>query len=345
MEQDLTGLNEAADMPGKAADIPTNLPNDIDEPGSAEIASDLVREEATGPVPLGPAIPEQGEDAVLFVETIDGPELVEVIAPTEEVLTGADVSEADMLSAGVLGAALAGGNVAGADLVGAELPTAGLGIDPGPNMKEGAPWYQSRWMYLGAGLVVAATATLGIGSYVLIRNRNRRNRGLNITRRVASSLGRARLQAGMLSQGRLNQLTNQLSGQAGKWSGQAQGQLSRLARTTQGAANLKPLQQQLTALTAQAGGQLRSLGATTRATTTGAVGKAQESLSQVGQSVATSASMARSGLKHGWKLGRNFTLGATAGMLWSYLYAPQDGETTRQHIKQMLPPQLKTNKE
>lgn len=340
MEQDLTGLNEAADMPGKAADIPSNLPDDIDEPGSAEIASDLLREEATGPVPLGPATSEQGEDAVLFVETIDGPELVEVIAPTDEFLMGADVSEADMLSAGVLGAALAGSNVAGAGLIGVDLTSAGLGIDPGSDLRDGAPWYQSRWMYLGAGLVVAATATLGIGSYVLIRNRNRRSRGLNVTR-LAGSLGRVRLQPGMLSQGRLSQLTNQLSGQAGKWSGQAQGQLSRLARTTQGAANLKPLQQQLTALTAQAGGQLRSLGATTRATTTGAVGKAQESLSQVGQGVATSASMAQSGLKHGWKLGRNFTLGATAGMLWSYLYAPQDGETTRQHIKQMLPPQLK----
>lgn len=339
MEQDLTSANDATNMPGEAADIPSNLPNDIDEPGSAERAADLVREETTGPVPLGGATPNQGEDAVLFVETIDERELGEGMLPLEE-------AEGIVLPEEVLIAAeLAGASPAGTDLSGAVL-----GIDLGPNLEEGTPWYQSRWMYLGIGLVAAATATLGIGGYVLIRNRNRRKRGLNVTRRVTSTLGRTRLQAVPIAQGRLSQLTGQLSGQAGKFtgqvskfSGQAQSQLSRLTRTPQGAVNLKPLQQQLTTLTGQAGEQLRSLGATTKATTASAVGKTQASLSQAGQSVAAGTSSAKHGLKRSGKMARNLTLGATAGMLWSYLYAPQDGETTRQHLKQMVPPQLKKN--
>jgi hypothetical protein len=333
MEQDLTGVNDATNKPGKAADIPSNLPNDIDEPSSAERAADLVREETTGPVPLGPATPDQGEDAVLFVETIDEREPGEGILLPEEALVAAE---------------LAGASPTGADLSGA-VPGIDLGSDLAGN--KGVPWYQSRWMYLGIGLV-AATATLGIGGYVLLRNRNQRKRGLNVTRRLTSTLGRARLRTVPISSGRLSQLTSQLSsqvekfsGQASKFSGQAQNQLSRLARTTQGTVNLKPLQQQLTTLTGQAGEQLRSLGATTKATTTSAVGKTQASLSQVGQSVATSASSAKSGLKRGGKMARNLTLGATAGMLWSYLYAPQDGETTRQHLKQMVPPQLKKKNE
>ncbi len=341
MEQDLTGANDVTNMPGKAADIPSNLPNDIDEPGSAERAADLVREEAPGSVPLEPAIPDQGEDAVLFVETIDERELGESIVPPEET-EGILLPEEALVAAELASASQAGTNLSGA----------ALGIDLGPELEEGAPWYQSRWMYLGVGLMAAATATLGIGGYVLLRNRNRRKRGLNVARRVTSTLGRARFQAVPISQGRLSQLTGQLSGQAGKFSGQAskfsgqaQNQLSRLARTTQGTVNFKPLQQQLTTLTSQAGEQLRSLGATTRATTASAVGKTQASLSQVGQNVASSASSAKSGMKRGGKVARNLTLGATAGMLWSYLFAPQDGETTRQHLKQMVPPQLKKKNE
>ncbi len=327
MEQDLTGANDVTNMPGKAADIPSNLPNDIDEPDSAERAADLVREEAPGSVPLEPATPDQGEDAVLFVETIDERELDEGIVPPEE--TGGILLPEEALVA----AELASASQAGTDLSGAAL-----GIDLGPGLEEGMPWYQSRWMYLGVGLVAAATATLGIGGYMLLRNRNRRKRGLNVARRVTSTLGRARFQAVPISQGRLSQLTGQLSGQA-------QNQLSRLARTTQGTVNLKPLQQQLTMLTGQTGAQLRALGATTRATTASAVGKTQASLSQVGQNVASSANSAKSGLKRGGKVARNLTLGATAGMLWSYLFAPQDGETTRQHLKQIVPPQLKKKNE
>ncbi|HEU5198953.1 MAG TPA: hypothetical protein VFU32_04910 [Ktedonobacterales bacterium] len=341
MEQDLTGVNDTTNMPGKAADIPGNLPNDIDEPGSAERAADLVREETTGPVPLGPATPDQGEDAVLFVETIDERELGEGMLPPEE-------AEGIVLPEEVLIAA----ELAGASPAGTDLSSAVLGIDLGPNLEEGAPWYQSRWMYLGIGLVAAAAATLGIGGYVLIRNRSRRKQGLHVTRRVTSALGRTRFPTVPIAQGRLSQLTGQLSGQAGKFtgqvskfSGQAQSQLSRLTRTPQSAVNLKPLQQQLTTLTGQAGEQLRSLGATTKATTASAVGKTQASLSQVGQSVAAGTSGAKHGLKRSGKMARNLTLGATAGMLWSYLYAPQDGETTRQHLKQMVPPQLKKKNE
>lgn len=308
MEQDSTGLNDATDMPGKAADIPTNLPNDINEPESAEFAADLMREETIEPVPLEPTALNQGEDTVWLVETIEDPEFVEIIMPTDEVLMGADAPDVDM------------------------------NITPGPHLEEGKPWYQSRWVYLGAGLVVATTATLGIGSYVLIRNRNRRNHGLNVTRRVADSFEQVRLQTGALTQGRLSQLTNQLGSQIGKFSEQAQSQWSRFASAKQGTGNLKPLQQQMTV---QAGEQLRSLGATTKAITASAVSKAQDGLSQVRESAATSAAMAKSGLKHTWKLGRNFTLGAAAGMLWSYLYAPQDGETTRKRLKKMLPPQLR----
>lgn len=308
MEQDLTGWNDATDMPGNAADIPTNLSNDIHELGSAEFADDLTREETTGPGPLEPTDLDQGEDIVWLVETLEDPEFVEVIMPTDEVLVSAD------------------------DL-GADLSTTF-----GSNLEEDKPWYQSRWIYLGAGLVIAVTATVGIGSYVLIRNRNQRNRGLTITRRVTDSLGRARIQTGALTQGRLSELTNQLSSQAGKFSEQAQRQLGRFARANQGAANRNPLQRQLTT---QVGEQLRSLGSTTKAVTTNAVSKTQEGLLQVRESAATSTAMAKAGLKHGWKLSRNFTLGATAGMLWSYLYAPQDGETTRGRLKEMLPPQLR----
>src|SRR5690242_13663311 len=76
MDQDTTGINDVNNLPG-------DLPNDIEEPGSAELAADLLREQATGPVPLGPAAPGQGEDAVLLVETVSVPDQPESLAQGE----------------------------------------------------------------------------------------------------------------------------------------------------------------------------------------------------------------------------------------------------------------------
>ncbi len=310
MEQHPSGLNDATD-------IPSNLPNDIEEPGSAELAADLLREQATGPVPLGPATPDLGADEVLLVETISESEPIGIIALTEEGLAGADAN-------------------------------ADLGIDLGADLGVGVPWYQSRWMYLGAGLLVASAAVT-IGSVILVRGLNRRNRGLHVIRRVSGSLSRATPR----TQGTLSRLTGQLSQQTGKVTGQAQGQLSRLARSSQGAAAaLRPFrrqgitrggrlinrtQQQLNALSAQAQGQLRSLSATTKATTNRAMSKTQEGFAQVGKNVAVGAEKTRGGLRRGWKLSRASMIGAAAGMLWTYLYAQQSGETTRQHLNQLLP--------
>ncbi len=303
MEQELSRFSDTTNIPG-------NLPNDIETPGSAERAADLLREQEPGPVPLGPATPVENEDAVLFVETATTPEAASAIPSAEAVLAGTD-------------------------------------------LEAGVPWYRSRWVYLGAGLVVAAA--LGIGTVLAVRNLSRQNRRTRIMRRVTRPLGRASIQALPRTQGWLSQRTGQLSGQASRLTGQAQGQISRLARRTQGtAASLIPArqapsrnllsrtQQQLSSLSQQANVQLRSLGATTRATTARAVGKTQANLAQVSQGLASGAAKTRAGVRRGWKLSRNFTLGVGVGALWTYLYAPQSGEATRQYLTQLVPRQLRT---
>jgi hypothetical protein len=314
MEQHLSGLNDANN-------IPSNLPNDLEEPGSAEQAADLIRKQTTGPVPLGPATPEQAADEVVFIETISESEPIGIIALTEENLAGADADT-------------------------------NLGIDMGADLEVGVPWYQSRWMYLGAGLLVASAAVT-IGSVLLVRGLNRRNRGVPVMRRVSGSLSRATPR----TPATLNRLAGQLSQQTSRVTSQVQERISRLARSSQGAgATLKPLrrqangwggtlinrtQQQLNALSAQAQGQMRSVTAATRATTTRAMSKTQEGVAQVGKNVAAGAEKTRAGLRRGWKLSRASLIGAAAGVLWAYLYAQQSGETTRQRLNQLLPRQVR----
>jgi hypothetical protein len=306
MEQDITGMSDVTNIPG-------NLPNDLEEPGSAERAADLVRERATGPVPLGPATPDQAEDAVLMVET--------GMLPNEE-----------------------------------NLPSPENIILSGMDLEIGVPWYRSRWMYLGTG-IVAATA-LSIGATLLIRGRNKRTLRLAVPRSMPGPRGQSRgfsfLVPVTRAQGILSQWPRQLSGQTSKLTGQAirftgqtQGQISRLTHRPQRiTAPLKLLrywvrrgnllqgaQQQLINLPRQAG-RLSSLGNTARAATVGFIGKTQENLAQLRQGIATGAVKTAEATKHGWKLSRNLVIGAAAGALWAALFAPQSGEATRQRLGQ-----------
>jgi gas vesicle protein len=290
MEQDITGTSHENDLPG-------NLPTDIDEPGSAERAADLLREQETGPIPLGPATPGQGEDAVLLVETTSVPD-------QEGTLTPEDLFLGEM------------------------------------DMEEASPWYRSQWVYLGAGLVVGTA--LAAGAVLLLRNRR--------ARQQRTMLGRA--------QNLLSQWSNQLSGQTGRLTGQ----VSRLAKRSPGTGlNLIPFQrpsgaskwakqarQQLTNLPQQVGGQfgsigsqLRSIGSsigtTARETTTQAIDRTQEGLAHIKEGVSAGAARTGEGIKAGWKFSRSFTIGMATGAVWAAIFAPQSGETTRQHLRSIFP--------
>jgi hypothetical protein len=303
MEQDITGMSDVSQPPD-------NLPDDIEEPGSAELAAELIREQMTGPVPLGPATPEQGEDVVLLVETVTTPDQLETLSPEDTVLGRID-------------------------------------------LEEGAPWYRSRWVYLGGGLI--GSAALAAGAVLLIRKRRARRqttlwRAQNALSQWSNQLGG---QTGRLA-GQVRRLTRQNrkpTSQIGKLSGQGQQQLSRLANSAQEATLsrmpfqrqssaskwLKQSRRQLTNLSQQAGGQLGSLGTATRATTAQAIGKTQAGLAQVRQGVASGAARTGEGIKYGWKFSRNFTLGMTAGAVWAALFTPQSGETTRRRFAAILP--------
>src|SRR5579859_5064424 len=348
MEQNITGMSDGDDLPGI-------LPNDIEEPSSAELAADLLREQATGPISLGPATPDQEEDmllaAALLSDQATGPiSLDPTISGVEEdtvLIVETAMSPEEM-------------NILGPE------DTILDGID----LEMGAPWYRSRWLYLGAGLL-GGTA-LAVGTAFLIRGANNRKRRAPFSQAVRSSLVRSHVRSvsprtqGVLSQwsnqlsgqaSKLTGQTNKLAGQASKLTGQVQGQLGRLARRTQGTAlNLKPLQRQasignlaqraqsqlsglskqasgqLSGFSKQASGQLSSIGSATRATTTQAISKAQANLAQARAGVAIGADRTRRSVRRGWKFSRNFSLGMAAGALWAAFFTPESGEATRQHL-------------
>ncbi len=322
MEQDITGRSNTSDLP-------EHLPNDIEEPGSAELAADLVREQATGPVPLGPAIPGQGEDAVLLVETGMLPDQASDISSEDMALGKIDVKESPpwyrspwlYLGAGLAGgAALAAGTVLLIRNRSARQPRTAIGR---------AQHRLNRWSNQLSWQTGRLSGQIG---------------GLTSQMRIP-----ARRRSGLM--GRASRFT----GQAGKLTGQAQGQISRLTgrtqRTTlrrlplqrQNGANrwMKQTRRQLTNLSQQAGDQLSAIGSavgtTTRATTAQAIGRTQDSLAQVRQGVAAGAARTGKGIKSGWKFSRNFTIGLTTGAVWAALFTPQSGETTRQRLKALVP--------
>lgn len=310
MEQDIRGM-------GEINDLPHDLPNDIEEPGSAEFAADLVREQATGPVPLGPATPGQGEDAVLLVETASLPEQPDVLTPEGLFLGEMGMDEGSpwyrsrwmYIGLGVAGgAALAAGTV--------------LLL-----RKRSAP--QQRINLAGARHM------LGQWSGQLSSQ----------TGKLAKQIRRTAPQKKVLVVP-----VNTLTDQASALTGQAQKQFSRFTRRSPGErlnpmarrrklnANkwVKQTQKQLVGFSQQASKQLNtvrsSIGSSVGATTAQALGKTQEGLSQVRQGVAVGAAKTGAGVKSGWKFSRNFTLGATAGGLWAIAFTPESGEATRQRL-------------
>lgn len=309
MEQDITGTGDTTDIPG-------NLPGERDQADNRERAGtlpkeptdELLKEQAKEPALSGPATPGKGEDVVLFVETISFPE------------QGMEGSPEDMILRGI-------------------------------DLEVGIPWYRSRWVYVGTGLM-AATA-LSIGAVLLLRSRSRSKRRLAVSQAIIKPTRRARrrrllFQAAPRMRGRFSQWSNQLSGQASRFTGEAQEQFNRLAHRTPGAAaTLNPLQRQRSArallnrtrrqleqFSTQTSEQLSALGSTTRTQATQTLNGIQENLAQLGEGVALGLEKTGASLKHGWKLGRNFTLGAAAGALWAMLFSPQSGETTRQRLAQ-----------
>jgi hypothetical protein len=224
-------------------------------------------------------------------------------------------------------------------------------IPGGIDLEMGVPWYRSRWMYVGTGLV-AATA-LSIGTILLIRQRSQLNPRRAVSQNIIKPIKRSRkrrlvLQTAPRIRGRFTRWSNQLSGQTNRLIGQARGQINRLTRRTPGTgAMLNSLQRQSTARALmnrtrrQLGqfsapisrrvGLLRGAARTRAIRTTSTI---QENLTQLGEGVAQGAEKVGTGLKRGWKIGRSFTLGAAAGALWAMLFTPQSGETTRQHLAQ-----------
>ncbi len=309
MDQDTTGINDVNDLPG-------DLPNDREEPGSAEMAADLVREQATGPVPLGPAVPGQGEDAVLLVET------------------ASTLDQPESLAQG-------------------EMPLGEMDIGAG------SPWYRSPWFYAGAGL--AGGTALAVTIVLLFRKRGgtKRRSALGRAQNVLTQWPKLGEQAGKITRPitkparptrMLSGQVSKLAGQAGGITDQAQKQFSRLARRPQSARMtivplprparpnkwMKQTQQQLSNLSQQAGGQLSAIGSSIGGTTAQAIGKTQAGLTQIGQGMAAGAAKTGKGMKRGWKLSRNFTLGMTAGAVWAALFTPESGERTRQHFTTMF---------
>ena len=114
MEQVNSGMNDGNDLPD---DFPKNT-NELD---SEELAADLLREQAEGPVPLERTTPGEGEDVVLLVETISLPD-----EPGAGTLSS---EEQRMLEE--------------------------MGMD------EGSPWYRSPWFYMGASLAGGAALAAG----------------------------------------------------------------------------------------------------------------------------------------------------------------------------------------
>ncbi|HEU5370413.1 MAG TPA: hypothetical protein VFU69_18220 [Ktedonobacterales bacterium] len=309
MDQDTTGMNDVNDLPG-------DLPNDIEEPGSAEMAADLVREQATGPVPLGPAVPGQGEDAVLLVETAS------VSDQPESLLQG-------------------------------EMPLGEMDIGAGSPWYR-SPWFYAG-AGLAGGTALAVTAVLLLRKRGAMQRRSALGRAQNVltqwpklgeqagklTRPIRKPARQTRMLSGQVSK---------LAGQAGGITGQAQKQFSRFARRPQGARmTIVPLQrqprssrwvkqtrQQLSNLSQQAGGQLSAIGSSIGGTTAQAIGKTQAGLAQISQGMAAGAAKTGESMKRGWKLSRNFTLGMTAGAIWAAFFTPESGESTRQHFTTMF---------
>jgi hypothetical protein len=306
MDQDMTGMNDVNNLPGE-------LPNDIEEPGSAEIAADLLREQATGPVPLGPAAPGQGEDAVLLVETVSVPDQPESLSSGEMPLGEKDLGEGSPWYRSrwlYVGAGLAGGTALAVTAV--LLLLRKRGVSQRRSARARAQTILTRWPKLG-------------------------KQTIRLTRPISKPVRQTSMLSGQMSK---------LSGQAGSITGQAQKQFSRFARRPQGARLMivplqrqarpnkwvKQTQQQLSNLSQQAGGQLSAIGSSIGGTTAQAVGKTQAGLAQIGQGVAAGAVKTGEGVKRGWKLSRNFTLGMTAGAIWAAFFTPESGESTRQHL-------------
>jgi hypothetical protein len=80
--------------------------------------------------------------------------------------------------------------------------------------------------------------------------------------------------------------------------------------------------------------QLGSLRGAARTRATRPIKDIQEHLATLGERVSLGVEKVGTRLKHGWKVGRSFTLGIAAGALWAMLLTPQSGATTRQRLAQ-----------
>ena len=306
----MTGMHNMDDLPG-------DLPNDRDEPGSAELAAELVREQATGPVPLGPAAPGKGEDVVLLVETVSFPDQTEVFSPEGMLVGELDLGDGSPWYRSrwlYVGAGLASGAVLAAGVV-------LLLRDRNARQKESV---------LGSAQHLFGQWSDQLGDQ---------------TGKLMGQIKKSGRQTGWLA-GAMNSLTDQAS----DLTDQAQRQFNQLAKRSQASgiplltrqsqsnANtwLKQTQHQLRDLSQQAGDQLGSLGDAIGSTTSQALDKTQEGLAQIRQGLATGVAKTGEGIETGWKFSRNFTLGMAAGAIWAALFTPQSGETTREHLSTLF---------
>lgn len=194
------------------------------------------------------------------------------------------------------------------------------------------PWYRTRWFSIGAG--VLASALLGVGAALVIRQMQRRRhqrfslRSLKSLQAAAQRLSLPPLrQVTTRSQQQINHLTNQSGTALSARTHELQDSLSRL--TNRARAQQEPLARWMRDQASQLNTQTRALSART-------VEQLQQGLSAARESVAAGASTTGTTLKHGWRSGRSLAFGVGVGALWASLFTPHSGQATRAHLADLF---------
>lgn len=176
MEYEMTEWSETP-LPEEGARPSNQVPTESAAPESAGQIVDPERT-ASEPVFSEPEAPLPGEDTVLLVEPISGPGPVEVVSPTEVILPSAAVSNVPSSEQ----------ERPTAEPIDTAISATGVGMALGPEPGHVEPQAPERGRVPVVGLSIAVPATLGIGSYLLLRLRHRRRRSLKVPRSLTRFL-------------------------------------------------------------------------------------------------------------------------------------------------------------
>lgn len=214
------------------------------------------------------------------------------------------------------------------------------------------PWYRSRWVYIGAG--VLTTALTCAGTLLLMQEMSKRKRRRALVGRMKTGLQQASFfsmrGASASAQGRLNQLADQLAGQYARSASRMQKQLTHLRGPAQQASSRIqgiPRQMSSNGVTKRtraqwgkssqiAGRQLSLLSEKARATSARTANQVQNSLSSMGTGISNGVANTGKSVQHAWSLGRVFAIGLGSGAVWASLLTPRSGEENRAHLASTL---------